>query len=214
MQLEYGWKAVYKPVDDDRTKSDDEQTLPSLVQGETVQTTKTEILEKVTKPPKRYTEASLLAVMEGAGRLLDDRELKDAMKGHGLGTPATRAAIIERLLQVGYIERKQKTLLPTTKGESLIDLVPDIIKSPEMTGQWEKTLSDIESGTAKAEEFMAGIIKLIRQIVELARSQQSSNQVVTNREALGKCPLCGRDIVEYPKSYSCSGYREGCKMTI
>lgn len=214
VQLEYGWKAVYKPVDDDRTKSDDEQTLPSLVQGETVQTTKTEILEKVTKPPKRYTEASLLAVMEGAGRLLDDRELKDAMKGHGLGTPATRAAIIERLLQVGYIERKQKTLLPTTKGESLIDLVPDIIKSPEMTGQWEKTLSDIESGTAKAEEFMAGIIKLIRQIVELARSQQSSNQVVTNREALGKCPLCGRDIVEYPKSYSCSGYREGCKMTI
>ncbi|MEW5953364.1 MAG: DNA topoisomerase III [Bacillota bacterium] len=214
VQLENGWKAIYNPVDDNKDNGDDEQNLPTLVQGETVQTTKTEVLEKETKPPKRYTEASLLAVMEGAGRLLDDQELKDAMKGHGLGTPATRAAIIERLLQVGYIERKQKTLVPTTKGESLIDLVPDIIKSPEMTGQWEQTLADIEAGTARADEFMAGIIKLTRQIVELARSQQSSNQVVTTREALGKCPLCGRDIVEYPKSYSCSGYREGCKMTI
>ena len=214
VQLKNGWKAVYQPVDDDKKSGDEEQNLPPLVQGETVQTTKTEVLAKETKPPKRYTEASLLAVMEGAGRLLDDQELKDAMKGHGLGTPATRAAIIERLLQVGYIERKQKTLVPTIKGENLINLVPEIIKSPEMTGQWEKTLSEIEIGTARAEEFMAGIIKLTRHIVELASSQQSSNHSESARGNLGKCPLCGRDIVEYPKSYSCSGYREGCKVTI
>ena len=216
VELDSGWKTVYVPSEKDEKGegSDPEQRIPPLTPGETVNITITQIQEKKTKPPKRFTEASLLSVMEGAGRLLDDQELKDAMKGHGLGTPATRAAIIERLLQVGYIERKQKILVPTAKGENLINLVPEIVKSPEMTGQWEKTLSDIEAGTAKAEEFKDSIIKLTRQIVEQAKSQQSSYQAGSDRKILGKCPLCGRDIVELPKSYSCSGYREGCKLTI
>ena len=216
VELDSGWKKVYVPMEKDvhGEGSDPEQRIPPLTTGETVSITNIKIQEKKTKPPKRLTEASLLSIMEGAGRLLDDRELKDAMKGHGLGTPATRAAIIERLLQVGYIERKQKNLVPTSKGENLINLVPEVIKSPEMTGQWEKTLTDIQAGTAKAEEFKDGIIKFTRQIVDLARSQKSSNHSGSGREVLGKCPLCDRDIVEYPKSYSCSGYREGCKMTI
>lgn len=216
VELDSGWKRVYAPSEKDMPGegSDPEQRMPPLTTGEMVSITNTQVQEKKTKPPKRFTEASLLGVMEGAGKLLDDQELKDAMKGHGLGTPATRAAIIERLLQVAYIERKQKNLVPTPKGENLIDLVPEIVKSPEMTGQWEKTLSDIEAGTAKAEEFKDSIIKLTRQIVELAKSQQSSNQAGSDRKILGKCPLCGRDIVELPKSYSCSGYREGCKLTI
>lgn len=216
VELDKGWKKVYVPSEKDvqGEGSDPEQHMPPLTTGETVNITNTRIQEKKTKPPKRFTEASLLSVMEGAGRLLDDRELKDAMKGHGLGTPATRAAIIERLLKVGYIERKQKNLVPTSKGENLIDLVPDIMKSPEMTGQWEKALTDIQAGTAKAVEFRDGIIKFTRQIVELARGQISSTQSVPARNSLGKCPLCGRDIVEYPKSYSCNGYREGCKLTI
>jgi DNA topoisomerase-3 len=216
VELDNGWKKVYVPIEKDGQgeDSDPEQRIPPLTPGETVSTTNTQIQEKQTKPPKRFSEATLLSIMEGAGRLLDDRELKDAMKGHGLGTPATRAAIIERLLKVGYIERKQKNLVPTAKGEDLIDLVPELIKSPEMTGHWEKALTDIQAGTAKAEEFKDGIIKFTRQIVDLARSQKSSNYTGPGRNSLGKCPLCGRDIVEFPKSYSCNGYREGCSLVI
>jgi len=187
--------------------------IPELSRGETVRTTKTDIREKKTKPPKRYTEAGLLAVMEGAGRLLEDRELKDAMKDHGLGTPATRAAIIERLLKVGYIERQKKLLVPTAKGETLIDLVPEIIKNPGFTGQWEKTLADIETGAAKPEEFMSGIKMLAGEIVELARNQVA-NQPPANKEPLGKCPLCGKGVIEGKKGYGCGGYKEGCKFII
>ncbi|AGL03174.1 DNA topoisomerase III [Desulfoscipio gibsoniae] len=214
VELDKGWKTVYESVKNDPDEGEDSGVIPELARGETVQTTKTEIREKETKPPKRYTEASLLAVMEGAGRLVEDRELKAAMKGHGLGTPATRAAIIERLLKVGYIERHKKTLVPTTKGETLIDLVPEIIKNPELTGQWEKTLADIEAGTAKPGEFMNGIKQLTGEIVELARSQAASNQVQTRREALGNCPLCGKAVIEGKKGYGCSGYKEGCKFII
>ncbi|WP_347490254.1 DNA topoisomerase III [Desulfoscipio sp. XC116] len=214
VELNKGWKTVYESVRNNPEDGEDSGVIPGLTRGESVRTTKTEIREKETKPPKRYTEASLLAVMEGAGRLLEDRELKAAMKGHGLGTPATRAAIIERLLKVGYIERQKKTLVPTVKGETLIDLVPGIIKNPELTGQWEKTLADIEAGTTESGEFMNGIKQLTAEIVESARSQAASNQVQTGREALGSCPLCGRAVIEGKKGYGCSGYKEGCKFIV
>lgn len=214
VELDKGWKTVYMVVEND-TDEESEGTgvIPKLIRGETVRTTQTDIREKKTKPPKRYTEASLLAVMEGAGRLLEDRELKEAMKDHGLGTPATRAAIIERLLKVGYIERQKKVLVPTAKGETLIDLVPEIIKNPELTGRWEKTLADIEAGAAEPEEFMSGIKKLTGEIVELARNQVA-NQPPAEKESLGKCPLCGKDVIEGKKGYGCSGYKQGCKFII
>lgn len=217
VELSPGWKKVYAPVvDGDKKEEDPEDSLiPELAKGEYVMVNSTKILEKQTKPPKRYTEATLLATMEGAGRLMEDGELKDAMKGHGLGTPATRAATIERLLQVKYIARKQKSLIPTPKGETLISLVPEIIKSPEMTGRWEKTLADIEAGQADPKEFMAGIVSFTRETVELAKAQQATYANENgDRKLLGKCPLCGRDVVEYPKSYSCTGYKEGCKFVI
>lgn len=212
-ELEKGWKTVYTLAEDKSEEGEETGVIPDLSQGESVRNTKTEIREKETTPPKRYTEASLLAVMEGAGRLLEDKDLKEAMKGHGLGTPATRAAIIERLIKVGYIERQKKTLIPTTKGETLISLVPDIIKNPELTGQWEKTLADIEAGAADPEEFMTGIKKLTSEIVDLARSQVAS-RLTPNKEPLGKCPICGKDVIEGNKGYSCSGYKEGCKFII
>ncbi len=214
VELDKGWKTVYESVKNNSDEGEDTGVIPELTRGEQVQTTKTEIREKETKPPKRYTEASLLAVMEGAGRLLEDRELKAAMKEHGLGTPATRAAIIERLLKVGYIERQKKILVPTAKGETLIDLVPEIIKNPEFTGQWEKTLAGIEAGTTDPGDFMRGIKQLTAEIVELARSQAAGNQVQTGRETLGNCPLCGRAVIEGKKGYGCSGYKEGCKFVI
>lgn len=214
VELDRGWKTVYAPVEKGEENDENAGIIPPLLQGEAVRTTGLEVKEKKTKPPKRYTEASLLAVMEGASRLLEDRELKEAMKGHGLGTPATRAAIIERLIQVGYVKRQKKTLVPTEKGEALIDLVPDIIKSPEMTGQWEKTLADIEDGTADSGEFINGIIQLTEKIVELARTQKVNNQVRPGQETLGKCPLCGQNVIEGKKGFGCSGYKEGCKFVI
>ncbi|WP_238456315.1 DNA topoisomerase III [Desulfotruncus arcticus] len=214
VEMDRGWKAVYAPVENKPGEYGEASMIPDLNQGEAVQITNTEIKEKETRPPKRFTEASLLAVMEGAGKLMEDQELKAAMKKHGLGTPATRSAIIETLIKRSYIERQKKTLIPTTKGETLIDLVPYIIKNPELTGQWEKTLADIEKGMANPEEFMAGIRKLATEMVELARNQTASNQVQTNREPLGKCPLCGRAVIEGKKGYGCSGYKEGCKFVI
>lgn len=236
VELRHGWKKVYAPAEGgdpgQKTKkqreagSDPEEgedtsengPLPQLLKGEKVMVKDTKRMEKQTKFPKRFTEATLLATMEGAGKLLDDEELKDAMKGHGLGTPATRAAIIERLIKVNYIERKQKSLVPTPKGEKLISLVPDLIKSPEMTANWEKTLSDIEAGQADPKVFMAGIVDLTRQTVELARAQKASaparNGVKGGKESLGQCPLCGQDVADFPKSYGCTGFREGCKFAI
>lgn len=221
VELDPGWKTVYAPVTEKTEKDDGEKdteettVIPELSRGENVATEATQVREKKTKPPKRYTEATLLATMEGAGKLMEDSELKEAMKGHGLGTPATRAATIERLIQVAYIERKQKNILPTTKGISLINLVPDIIKSPEMTGQWEKQLADIEAGKINPRDFMAGIIELTRKTVELVKEQEPTGQPVRqDRESLGKCPLCSRDVIEYPKSYGCTGYKEGCKFAI
>ncbi len=212
VHLDSGWKAVYDTEESEKG-SDDEQSLPQLVQGEKVHTVKTKVQEKETKPPKRYTEASLLAVMEGAGRLIDDKELKEAMKGHGLGTPATRAAIIERLIKVAYIERQKKNLVPTTKAETLISLVPEIIKNPDFIGKWEKTLADIEAGAADPEEFMTGIKKITTEIVELTRNHAAS-QLPPQKEPLGKCPLCGKNVIEGSKGYGCSGYRGGCKFVI
>lgn len=224
VELNAGWKALYATVQDKEKPEDDQNIdhadiiLPIITRGEKVKASNTEIQEKKTKPPKRYTEASLLAAMEGAGRFLDDEELKEAIKSHGLGTPATRAATIERLLQVGYIERKNKSLIPTAKGSSLIDLVPEEIKSPEMTGRWEKTLADIEERKADPKEFMAGIIGLTRQIVDMVKNQNHPKQVVAGlsreREEIGKCPKCGRPVIENQKGYGCTGYKEGCKFVI
>ncbi|MCG9968179.1 DNA topoisomerase III [Pelotomaculum terephthalicicum JT] len=221
VELEPGWKAVYAPASPDRygqgeEKEHDENTpVPELTRGEAVLTDGAQIREKKTKPPKRYTEATLLSTMEGAGRLLEDNELKEAMKGHGLGTPATRAAIIERLINVGYIARKQKTLYPTEKGTSLVRIAPEIIKSPEMTGRWEKALADIEDGRVEPGEFMTGIIDFTRKVVDLTREQEPLvNKDNRGREALGECPLCSSDVLEFPKSYSCSGYQAGCKFAI
>lgn len=224
VELDPGWKSVYtfgrEKTDRNEEKEKEEENeentiIPDLARGEAVTAGGTQVREKKTKPPKRYTEATLLATMEGAGRLMEDSELKEAMKGHGLGTPATRAAIIEKLIKTGYLKRKQKALIPTQKGIDLINLVPDIIKSPEMTGRWEKTLAEIEAGSANPKQFMEGIINLTRQVIDLVKQQPPASRPGNNgREALGKCPLCSRDVVEFSKSYGCSGYKDGCKFAI
>jgi len=204
--LEAGWTAVYgeqtRPADaqaDDDSGGD--QLLPSLAEGEAVETRSIESLRKETQPPRRFTEASLLAAMETAGKDIDDVQLREAMKDSGIGTPATRAAIIERLIQVGYIERDGRALHATPKGIQVIQLLGDHpLTSSGLTGEWEHRLGEIERGFDSRKAFMADIVDFTRATVaELDRLKD----VRVERANLGPCPVCGRDVIENRKGYSC-----------
>jgi DNA topoisomerase-3 len=133
-----------------------------------------DILSKKTTPPKPYTEATLLSAMENAGRFVEDEELKEQLKDGGLGTPATRAAIIERLIKVGYVSRRGKALLPTQKGINLIEIVPKELKSPETTGKWERALGNIAKGTMEPDRFMGSIVRYVQYIVQEAAARRSN----------------------------------------
>ncbi|HHW42607.1 MAG TPA: DNA topoisomerase III [Desulfotomaculum sp.] len=216
VELDPGWKAVYGKHDDrEAGKDDEEQSLPPLIEGEAVAVQKAETPEKQTKPPARYTEATLLAAMENAGRMLEDKEMAETLKAAGgIGTPATRAAIIETLIKRGFIERQKKALVPTRKGETLVDLVPEELKSVELTARWEDGLRRIEEGLDDARLWLVGLKNFTWEVVQMAKEQEANDGVKQQKEVLGKCPLCGRDVLEYAKSYGCSGYKDGCKFAV
>jgi DNA topoisomerase-3 len=213
--LEAGWRAPAfgdEPVEPDRGDDDErEQVLPRIDEGERGRCASAEVLEKQTKPPGRYTEASLLGAMETAGRLIDDDELREAMKESGLGTPATRADTIERLLTVGYIERDGKALVSTTKGRRTIELLGShALTSAELTGRWEKRLAEIEHGAGDRPAFMADIDRFVEEIVEYFRTIRN--------ESLGPCPNGDGDVRENRAAFGCSSYKSksepGCGFTI
>jgi DNA topoisomerase-3 len=215
--LEAGWRAVYgEEALGERAQDDDsggDQLLPRLDQGERVDTLSVESLRKETQPPRRFTEASLLAAMETAGRDIEDVELREAMKDSGIGTPATRAAIIERLIDVGYIEREGRALIATDKGMQVIRLLgAHPLTSPELTGDWEKRLGKIEHGEDSRGAFMSDIEGFTRETVaELDRLKD----VRIERANLGPCPVCGRDVIENRKGYSCWSREDpGCGFVI
>jgi len=161
-----GWKALDVVPERRQERAPETPTLPpGLTQGQSQSVVDVEALKKKTRPPKRFTEATLLTAMETAGKTLDEKELSDAMKETGLGTPATRAAIIEVLLTRGYIVREGKMLQATEKGIHLIEVVHPEVKSPAMTGQWEAYLKRIQRGTAKLEPFIEGIENYVREVV-------------------------------------------------
>ena len=212
-----GWREVYgeeaRPSGgaDDDTGGD--QQLPRLEQGESVETKKVDVLRKETQPPRRFTEASLLAAMETAGKDIDDAELREAMKDSGIGTPATSAAIIERLITVGYIEREGRALHATEKGVQVIGLLGDHqLTSPELTGNWEYRLGEIEQGKDSRPAFIEDIVKFTADTVgELDKLKD----VKIERANLGPCPICGRDVIENRKGYSCwSKDDPGCGFVI
>jgi len=203
--LEAGWKGVYgaeaRPADAAEDDSGGDQFLPSLEQGERVETRSVESLRKETQPPRRFTEASLLAAMETAGKHIEDEKLREAMKESGIGTPATRAAIIERLIQVGYIEREGRALKATEKGVQVISLLGDHpLTSPELTGEWEHRLGEIERGQDSRNAFMSDIVKFTTETVQ---ELDQLKGVRVERANLGACPSCGRDVIENRKGYSC-----------
>jgi DNA topoisomerase III len=213
--LEAGWRGPAfgdEPLETEKAGDEEaEQALPKIDEGEQGRCTAAEVLEKQTKPPGRYTESSLLGAMETAGKNIDDEELREAMKESGLGTPATRADTIERLLNVGYIVRDGKALVATAKGRDTIELLgTHALTSAELTGSWEKRLSEIEHGAADRAGFMADIARFTEEIVEYFRSIRS--------ESLGACPNGDGDIRENRSAFGCSSYQSkkepGCGFTI
>ncbi len=230
-----GWKAVpplENPPKSRKGKSgdeDDETALPPLNIGDTRDVTSAQVKEDVTKPPPQHTDASLLSAMENAGKESDDEEIVRQMKGSGIGTPATRAAIIERLIKVGYVERKAKNLLATDKGVQLIHIMPDEIVSAETTGRWELALEKITDGQQDAGAFMTSIRKFSTFLVDYARTcQTQANFPEDTRWGRSKkkgysvkklngctCPLCKKGTVtESDKAFSCTEYGKGCTFTL
>lgn len=225
VMIEAGWRAVYgEEADETRgpTKDEEEreQKLPQLRQGEDVACEKAESLAKRTKPPARFSEGTLLRAMETAGKLVDDDEAAEAMKDAGLGTPATRAATIERLIDAEYVEREGKSLRATEKGVGLIQMLGDhALTKPELTGRWEQRLNRIQRAEETHEHFRRDVEDFTRDVVTWFADKDREALRVERRE-LAACPTPGCDgkIVEYPKSYGCNSYKSkdepGCGFTI
>jgi len=211
---EAGWRAAYgeKPL------TAGKEFLPVVRESEKVITERSWSEHKETKPPPRYTEATLLSAMEAAGRFVEEEELREALKSSGIGTPATRASIIERLIEVGYVEREGKTLFPAPKGMELIGLVERIpvpeLASPQLTGEWEKKLSQIESGHCERKQFMENIKRLTVEMVEKVKEKEDTGEREKMNQPVGKCPLCGAPVLENRSAFGCSRWKEGCSFTL
>ena len=210
-----GWRVVGTSGDDgDEAAS---AILPPLGRGQHVVVRSVEVQEKETAPPKPYTDASLLGAMKNAGRRLDDAAQAEVLKeSGGLGTPATRASMIEALVKRGYLTRRKKALVSTDKGRGLVAAVAEALRSPELTATWERQLKEIEDGEGSAAGFLDGITGLVRELVP--RVRESSTRVPAGdrvAKVVGTCPACGEDVVERAKAFGCSAWREtGCTFAV
>ena len=200
-----GWKSVercFKETLKSKEKDEPERSLPSLNEKDILSSVDSSVTEHYTSPPKPYTEDSLLSAMETAGNdaFDDDTEKK------GLGTPATRAGIIEKLVKGGFVERKGKSLVPTKDGNNLVCVLPEQITSPSMTAEWENTLMQIERGNADADKFLSGIVGMTSDLVKAYPflSDAEANRFDTGRESIGKCPRCGSPVYVGKGNYYCS----------
>lgn len=226
--LSKGWKVVFE---NSESKSKEPGILPTFVKGEKGPH-EPSFLEKQTKAPKQFTEATLLRAMETAGKQVDDDEMRELMKENGIGRPSTRANIIETLFRRKYIKRNKKQVLPTPTGIQLIDTIQnDLLKSAELTGQWEKQLKDIEKGAFNASTFITNMKKMVDELVYEVRSETTranishavstqtpkEAEVVTKKSGIvgSSCPKCKKGtLLKGKTAYGCSGYKEGCKFML
>ncbi|MFQ5427003.1 MAG: DNA topoisomerase, partial [Gaiellales bacterium] len=224
--LEAGWRAVYGVEPDEPRPQDEDQgergELPKLEEGMVVRCAEVVSEAKETKPPPRYTDATLLSAMETAGKLVEEEELREAMKESGLGTPATRAEIIETLIRREYLERAARELMPTPKGLQVVTMLDGhVLTRPDLTGDWEKQLLDIQHGKGDRKEFIDGIAgfaaSTVKQIGDL-----DPEKVRPERVELGLCPRCGAEtgeiIKENRRAYGCTSWKSreepGCGFVI
>jgi len=201
-----GWQTVYGKVESAQGQ-EEESVLVAVTPGETVLAQEVAVVAGKTRPPARYNESTLLSAMEGAGKLVEDEELRAAMSAKGLGTPATRAAIIEGLIHENYVERSGRELQPTAKAFSLVTLlrglkIPELI-SPELTGDWEFKLRQIEQGQLKRDVFMEKIAAMTRHIVEQAKNHRDKTISGDFATLQVPCPGCGGVIKETYKKFQC-----------
>lgn len=209
--LQNGWKSVdekIKAKDEDETLTQIDTKLPELDEGQTFENVTCEKSEHFTTPPKPFTEATLLSAMEHAGQ----EEYDDDTEKKGLGTPATRAGTIEGLFKHGYIERsKGKKISATEKGVNLIAVVPDEVKSPKLTADWEMQLQQIEKGEYSSNVFMNGITDFVKVICKKYSSEDTSGKFASQNEPIGKCPKCDGDVVKGKFGYYC---KSKCRMNV
>ena len=204
--LSQGWRAIQevfrsslkeKPEDEDS-----ESVLPALTEGQVFESVAASVTEHFTSPPKPYTEDTLLSAMENAGK----EDMPDEAERKGLGTPATRAAIIEKLVSGGFVERKGKNLIPTKAGVNLVTVLPELLTSPKLTADWEQRLNEVAKGQASPEDFMDGIeamaAELVRKYSHISEDGQKLFQ--PEKETVGICPRCGKPVYEGKKNFACS----------
>ncbi len=239
--LDLGWRVVYAADEEEDKK--ERITLPNFVEGETGPH-QPDLMEKWTTPPKLYTEATLLSAMETAGRLVDNDDLREALKENGIGRPSTRAAVIETLFKRNYIKKEKKNLLPTQTGIDLIHIIKEeLLKSAELTGIWEKKLREIEKGKYDAQQFLEELKQMLHEIVYSVLSDNSNRMVTvqavtenlpvkkkvkasSRKKQKGKvekdkvkegqiCPLCKKGkIIKGKAAYGCSEWKNGCTFRL
>lgn len=189
------FKSSYQ-ITDGKSDTNGEKKLPELTKGMTIAVNDTKVSEHFTQPPKHYTEDSLLSAMERAG----SEDMDDDVERRGLGTPATRADIIEKLVKDGFVKREKKQMIPTEDGMKLITVLPDVVKSPKLTADWENELTQISKGEVSAGQFMAGIKAMVSDLVKTYHSvsdeQKNMFGAGNTQEVFGTCPKCGGDVVK------------------
>ncbi|MBM6926713.1 DNA topoisomerase 3 [Pseudoflavonifractor phocaeensis] len=204
--LSQGWRAIQEVFRSSlKEEPEDEEAadvLPALTEGQAFEPVSASVTEHFTSPPKPYTEDTLLSAMENAGK----EDMPDEAERKGLGTPATRAAIIEKLVSSGFVERKGKNLIPTKAGVNLVTVLPELLTSPKLTADWEQQLNEVAKGEASPESFMDGIKAMTAELVRNYShiSEEGKKLFQQEREAVGTCPRCGKPVYEGKKNFACS----------
>ena len=204
--LSQGWRAIQEvfrsSLKEKHEDEDAEGVLPALTEGQVFESVSASVTEHFTLPPKPYTEDTLLSAMENAGK----EDIPEDAERRGLGTPATRAAIIEKLVSGGFVERKGKNLIPTKAGVNLVTVLPELLTSPKLTADWEQRLNEVAKGQASPEDFMDGIEAMAAELVRKYShiSEDGKKLFQPEKETVGLCPRCGKPVYEGKKNFACS----------